>query len=148
MSLVMRQDDGDHSTQRSTHRLEYRDAFANMFSHFSCFFRSQACRLVKDLPAGVEFADVVEQSCRSNIVGSTLVEAQPVRDTGGVKGNTIRMIVCIFVVGNELLKNRQYSKVGSAQFSNVRFLPLIQGPHGISGDDEEASPHGEIKPVV
>src|SRR5260370_19265027 len=106
MSLVMRENNGDHSAQRSTYRLQYGDTFANMSSHFGGLLGSQAGRLVQDLSTGVELADIVEQSGTSNVANSVCIKPHPMRDAHRVKGNPIRVIVGVLVVGNELLKNR------------------------------------------
>lgn len=82
--VVVREDDRDDPAQRSTDGLQHVDTLRDMFLDLLIFLARQLGRLVEELPADIELADIVKQRRGANVLDTIGIQIELRSNSSGI----------------------------------------------------------------
>ena len=138
--VVVSKHNRENSTQGASDRLEQSDASLDVGLHLGELRLGQARRLVENVAANVQLADVVKQRRGPHVFDTVVVEPHPNRNLGGVDGHAPRVVLCVLVLRYEVAKDQQDAVVGVSQFADLLLLVIVERPHEIGGDHQRPTP--------
>ena len=145
--VVMCQHDRDHTAQRATDRLQNRDPFFHVLLHLLVLRLGQPRRLVEQIAADVELADVVEQRGGACVFDPIEGQVEAGRNLRRVDRDAVAVVLGVLVLRDEVAEDHQNAVIGVAQLGKLCGLVLVKRAHGVAGDDEHASPDRDVEPV-
>ena len=106
----------------------------------------EARSLIQDSPARFQLADIVQQRRGSHVFDLVFRQAHLVGNLRSIDGYPVRMILRELVVANELIQDLQHAVVGLPQVAQPALTEFVEGAGGVSRNQQEAGPDGEVGP--
>ena len=87
-----------------------------MSLHFFEFLAGQTCRLVQNLPADVELANIVQQRRSPDVLDPSLIQAHVSGHSCCIDRDPPGMVFRVRVLGNEMAQDHEYAEIGVPEF--------------------------------